>query len=57
MEKLKEVMDKHIHLNNQAQNVFEIRYQETIDPEKDRWELCSKVLSRRDIVDRLSEPW
>ncbi len=24
---------------------------------KDRWELCSRVLSRRDVVDRLSLPW
>ena len=24
---------------------------------KDRWELCSQVLSRRDVVDRLSLPW
>ncbi len=38
-------------------NVFEIRYRETIDPDKDRWELCSRVLARRDIVDRLSTPW
>ena len=30
---------------------------ETIDPDKDRWELCSRVLARRDIVDRLSVPW
>lgn len=57
IEKLDEMMDEYIHLRNQAHDVFEIRYQETIDPEKDRWELCSKVLSRRDVVDRLSMPW
>lgn len=56
-EKLDEMMDKYIHLRQQARDVFEIRYQETIDPNKNRWELCSRVLSRRDIVDRLSEPW
>ena len=56
-EKLDEMMDQYIHLRQQAQDVFEIRYQETIDPDKDRWELCSKVLSRRDVVDRLSIPW
>jgi len=32
-------------------------YQQTIDPSKDRWELCARVLSRRDVVDRLSLPW
>jgi hypothetical protein len=37
--------------------VFEMRYQETIDPDKDHWELCSRVLSRRDVVDKLSVPW
>jgi hypothetical protein len=41
----------------QARDVFEMRYQETVDPDKDRWELCSSVLARRDVVDRLSIPW
>ncbi|MCA0313162.1 MAG: phospholipase D-like domain-containing protein [Candidatus Melainabacteria bacterium] len=57
VEKLDEMMDKYIHLRQKARDVFEIRYQETIDPDKDRWELCSRVLSRRDVVDRLSLPW
>jgi superfamily II DNA or RNA helicase len=57
VEKLEEMMDAYIHLRRQARDVFELRYQETIDPDKDRWELCSRVLSRRDVVDRLSMPW
>jgi superfamily II DNA or RNA helicase len=57
IEKLEEMMDKYIHLRNQARDVFEMKYQTTIDPDKDRWELCSRVLSRRDVVDRLSLPW
>lgn len=57
VEKLDEMMDEYIHLRQQARDVFEMRYQETIDPDKDRWELCSRVLARRDIVDRLSAPW
>ena len=57
VEKLEEMMDEYIHLRKQARDVFEMRYQETIDPDKDRWELCSRVLARRDIVDRLSAPW
>jgi superfamily II DNA or RNA helicase len=56
-EKLEEMMDEYIHLRQQARDVFEMRYQETIDPDKDRWELCSRVLARRDVVDRLSIPW
>jgi superfamily II DNA or RNA helicase len=57
VELLEEKMDQYIHLRQKARDVFELRYQETIDPEKDRWELCSQVLSRRDVVDKLSRPW
>jgi ERCC4-related helicase len=56
-QKLDEMMDRYIHLRDHARGVFEIRYEQTIDPDKDRWELCSRVLARRDIVDRLSVPW
>ncbi len=54
---LGEMMDQYIHLRQQARDVFEVRYQETIDPDQDRWELCSMVLARRDVIDRLSIPW
>ncbi len=57
VEKLEEMMDQYMHLRKQARDVFELRYQETIDPNKDRWELCSRVLSRQDVVDKLSTPW
>jgi DNA-binding Lrp family transcriptional regulator len=57
VEKLEDMMDEYIHLRQRARDVFEMRYQETIDPNKDRWELCSRVLARRDVVDRLSAPW
>lgn len=57
VETLEEMMDEYIHLRQQTRDVFEMRYQETIDPDKDRWELCSRVLARRDVVDRLSAPW
>jgi len=57
VEKLEEMMDEYIHLRQKARDVFEMRYQETIDPAKDRWELCSRVLARRDVVDCLSIPW
>lgn len=54
---LSELMDKYIHLRQQATDVFELRYQATIQPDANRWELCSRVLARKDIVDRLSGPW
>lgn len=57
VEILEEMMDKYIHLRQQARDVFELRYQGTIDPDQDRWELCSRVLSRRDVVDKLLRPW
>jgi len=57
VERLEQMMDEYIHLRQKARDVFELRYQETIDPDKDRWELCSRVLARRDVVDRLSTPW
>ena len=57
VERLDEMMDEYIHLRKNARDVFEMRYQETIDPDRDRWELCSRVLARRDVVDRLSMPW
>jgi hypothetical protein len=37
--------------------VFELRYKETIDPDKNRWDLCSHVLARKDVVEKLSESW
>ena len=57
VELLEKKMDEYIHLRQKARDVFELRYQETIDPDKDRWELCSRALARRDVVDRLSVPW
>jgi hypothetical protein len=57
VEELETRMDEYMHLRDNARNAFEIRYQETINPDADRWELCSRVLARRDIADRLSEPW
>lgn len=55
--RLEEMMDKYIHLRQQTKNVFEMRYQSTIEPDQHRWELCSRVLARKDIVERLSKPW
>jgi superfamily II DNA or RNA helicase len=57
VEKLEAMMDEYIHLRQKARDVFELRYKESIDPDKNRWELCSRVLARRDVVDRLSVPW
>jgi len=57
IEQLEDKMDEYIHLRKKARDVFEMRYQDTVDADANRWETCSRVLSRHDIVDRLSEPW
>jgi superfamily II DNA/RNA helicase len=57
VEKLEEMMDQYMHLRQKARDVFELRYKETVDPDKNRSELCSRVLSRKDVVEKLSESW
>jgi hypothetical protein len=57
VERLEEMMDQYVHLRQQARDVFELRYKETIDPDKNRWELCSRVLARKDVVEKFSESW
>jgi superfamily II DNA/RNA helicase len=56
-EKLEEMMDRYIHLRQAARDVFQLRYQDTIREDQARWETCTKVLARRDIVEKLSTPW
>ncbi len=38
-------------------NAFDIRYADTVDPSGEPWEKCSRVLSRKDFVERLSRGW
>jgi superfamily II DNA or RNA helicase len=57
VEELEVKMDQYIHLRQQARNAFELRYESAVEPEAHRWELCSRVLSRKDIVAKMSEPW
>ena len=57
IENLEETMDKYMHLRKKARDAFEVRYEHQVDPDAERWELCSRVLARRDIVDKLSSPW
>jgi len=56
-ERLEGMMDQYIHLRQKARDILELRYKETIDPDKNRWELCSRVLARKDGVEKLSESW
>lgn len=58
-QQMDEELDKYIERRESAKNSFELRYQtrESIDPGKERWELCSKVLSRSELLDRLNDGW
>ncbi|MGQ0505281.1 MAG: helicase-related protein [Myxococcaceae bacterium] len=38
-------------------NAFDIRYADTVDPSGQPWEKCSQVLSRKDVIERLSRGW
>ncbi|MEY3879907.1 MAG: hypothetical protein RIQ94_702 [Pseudomonadota bacterium] len=50
-------MDVYMHERKMAEDAFSIKYRSTIDPEANLWERCATVLSRRDIINALSEPW
>ncbi|MBI9046789.1 MAG: DEAD/DEAH box helicase family protein [Anaerolineaceae bacterium] len=56
-EELKERIDAYIHERESAQNAFSVKYGSMVDPKAYLWERCAAVLSRRDIVSKLSEPW
>lgn len=55
--KLKEKMDFYIHERENARDAFSVKYRITSDPQSHLWEMCAEVLSRRDIINALSEPW
>ncbi len=56
-ENLEEKMDEYIHLRQKSRDVFEIRYEETITADEDRWELCAEVFSRQNVFKKMSIPW
>ena len=56
-EELEQMLDKYVHLREKARGVFELRYERPVDPNKDRWELCARVLSRQDIMQVMMSPW
>jgi superfamily II DNA or RNA helicase len=57
VERMEEKMDEYVHLRQRTRDAFEMRYKETIDPDQNRWELCSHVLARKDVTEKLSEAW
>lgn len=56
-EKLNARMNEYMHERKIAQDAFSVKYRGTLDPDAHLWERCATVLSRRDIISKLSEPW
>jgi len=57
IEHLDEKLSEFIEKRQAARSAFDLRYGDTIDPEGEPWEKCSKVLSRRDLEEALSRGW
>ena len=57
VEKLEEHINIYMSEREKAKNAFDIKYNSNVNENENRWELCSKVLSRQDIIDKLTKPW
>lgn len=57
VETLDTKLNQYIHLRDTAKNAFEIRYEKDVNPDENRWETCSRVLSRKDIEERMAKAW
>lgn len=56
-EGLQVIMDTYMHKRKDAQNAFSLKYDQSVSPHDNAWEQCATVLSRRDIIAQMSEPW
>jgi superfamily II DNA/RNA helicase len=56
IEHLEEHLEQYIR-DRRAANAFDLRYEATIESEGPGWELCERVLARRDVIERMSEGW
>lgn len=57
IEQLEDLMDKYLHLRQEARNAFELRYERHVSDDPDQWRNCARVLARQDILNVLSQPW
>lgn len=59
LHEFEQMLDRYIHLRDQAQTPFSLRYEQRLlqNPNEHLWEKCERVLSRRDILERLNRPW
>lgn len=56
IDELDEHMNRYIERKKRATG-FDLRYNATIRPNEEDWRHCARVLSRRDIEERLSKGW
>ena len=56
IENLDDYLSQFTERKKQA-NAFDLRYGDTVEPRGPGWELCERVLARRDVVKKLSEGW
>ena len=56
-EELEKRINIYMHERENARNAFDIRYNDDTNPDANNWEQCTKVLSRKDIVDLLNRAW
>lgn len=57
IEHLDQKLSEFIEKREAVKTAFDLKYGDTVDPEGEPWEKCSKVLSRRDLEEALSNGW
>lgn len=56
-EDIRERIDQYIHERKENTDAFTLESNESLDVNANRWEECSRVLSRRDFVKLLNQGW
>ncbi len=54
---LDQQLDKYIHLRDEVPKVFPLREEDISTGGANRWELAERVLSRADLIEKLSKGW
>ena len=57
IQEFEDMAQTHLHLRGQISNIFEETWGSTVSSEMNRWEECTKVLSRGDIQRVMGAPW
>ncbi|MCZ8320048.1 MAG: phospholipase D-like domain-containing protein [Novosphingobium sp.] len=57
IQEFEDMAQTHLHLRGQISNIFEETWGSTVSSDQNRWEECTKVLSRTDIQKVMGTPW